>query len=162
MLSTRSPHSFIGIDQTGRTCVLRTSGNDDGHIVLRGGRRGPNYHRQTVQEAESLFEGQGLTPAIVVDCSHGNSGKNHTLQNGVLESILSTVTAQRRRGRDSIVGFMIESNLHEGNQQIPSDLRNLRYGVSITDQCVGWEQTREMILRAFDQVPNVSPTGVDA
>lgn len=163
LLSTRSPHSFIGIDQMGQTCVLRTSGNDDGHIILRGGRRGPNYHRQNVLEAEALFAKQDLEPAMVVDCSHDNSSKNHELQNEVLESTLATVAVQRLRGRNSIVGFMIESNLFEGSQKIPRDLGDLRYGVSITDQCVGWDQTREMILRTHDKVSaDAAPTGVDS
>jgi 3-deoxy-7-phosphoheptulonate synthase len=161
LLSTRSSHSFIGIDQAGRTCVLRTSGNDDGHIILRGGKRGPNYHAQNVQEAEALFEKHAISPAIVVDCSHDNSRKNHTMQNGVLESVIETIGEQRNRGGDSIVGFMVESNLEEGNQRIPADLRELRYGVSITDECVGWDQTREMILRACDKVTDASPSGVE-
>ena len=160
LLSTRSSHSFIGIDQEGRTCVLRTSGNDDGHIILRGGRRGPNYHAENFTEAETLFAKHGLEPAIVVDCSHDNSGKNHTLQQGVLESVVKSIQKQRSEGRDSIVGFMVESNLIEGNQKIPADIRELRYGVSITDQCVGWETTREMLLRACDEVPDPAPTGV--
>lgn len=162
LLSSRSPHSFIGIDQTGRTCVLRTSGNDDGHIILRGGKRGPNYHARNVREAEVLFEKHGLAPAIIVDCSHDNSGKNQTMQSGVLQSVLSTIGEQRKNGRDSIVGFMIESNLFEGKQRIPTDIGKLRYGVSITDECVGWEETREMLLRAWEYVPDPSLSGVDS
>jgi len=161
LISSRSPHSFIGIDQGGQTCVLRTSGNDDGHIILRGGKRGPNYSEQNVVEAEALFAKHGLAPSIVVDCSHDNSGKNQRVQHSVLESVVASVASQRTKGRDSIVGFMIESNLFEGNQRIPADVTQLRYGVSITDECVGWEQTREMLMRAYDKVPSAEPTGAD-
>lgn len=161
LISTRSPHSFIGIDQGGRTCILRTSGNDDGHVILRGGKRGPNYHYQHVEEAEALFERHELPASIMVDCSHDNSGKNYKLQAGVLDSILESVAEQRRSGRDSIVGFMIESNLFEGNQRIPSDLSKLRYGVSVTDQCVGWDATRDMILEAYGRMPDLELTGAD-
>ena len=162
LISSRSSHSFIGIDQGGRTCVLRTSGNDDSHVILRGGKRGPNYHSSNVIETEKLFEKHGLEPAIVVDCSHDNSGKKQTVQHSVLESVVESVAVQRRNGKDSIVGFMVESNLFEGNQRIPVDISRLRYGVSITDECVGWDETREILLRAFDEVPAPQPSAMDA
>ncbi len=150
--STRNPHSFIGIDQSGRTCVLNTAGNPDGHIVFRGGRQGPNYDERSVAEAEALLAKAGASGAIVVDCSHDNSGKDQARQAGVLDSVLASIREQRARGRGSIIGFMVESNLFEGNQKIPRDLSLLRYGVSITDECVGWETTEGMLTRAHERM----------
>lgn len=141
--SSRSPHSFIGIDQDGKTCMLKTTGNNATHIILRGGRTGPNYYEEHVEEAEEMLETIGVNPAIFIDCSHANSSKVPQKQERVLRSILD----QRIRGRKSIVGFMIESNLKEGRQDIPADKHNLVYGCSITDSCIGWEQTEEMLLQ---------------
>lgn len=162
LVSTRDSHCFIGIDQNGRTCVLRTSGNEDSHVILRGGKRGPNFEQKFIEESEALLQKLGLNPSIMVDCSHDNSGKNYRLQKGVLESILDSVEAQRARGDGSIVGFMVESNLFEGNQKIPADITKLRYGVSITDECVGWETTEEMLMLAYDRMGSCVATEVDA
>ena len=141
---------------------MRTSGNADAHVILRGGKRGPNYEHKFVAESEALLHDMGLDPAILVDCSHDNSGKNHKLQRGVLESILKSVAAQREKGGESIVGFMVESNLFEGNQKIPQELSRLKYGISITDECVGWETTEEMLLAARDRMDHILVSEVDA
>lgn len=146
--SARHSHSFIGIDQEGRTCVLNTSGNSATHIILRGGRSGPNYYEENVEEAEALFEAAGLIPAVMVDCSHANSGKTSVRQERVLHSLMD----QRRRGRKSIFGFMIESNLLSGNQSGDLPLEELEYGKSITDECVGWEKTEEMLSFAYSML----------
>ena len=130
-------HSFIGIDQYGKTSIFKTSGNRAAHIILRGGRSGPNYYEENVEAAEAIISTLKIPPAIVIDCSHANSGKQHQRQKRVLYSILD----QRKRGKKSIVGFMIESNLIEGSQKITDDINNLTYGQSITDECVGWEET---------------------
>jgi len=140
--SSVHPHSFIGIDQNGTTCVIRTRGNAAGHVILRGGKDGPNYHDESVEDACRLLQDAGLDPMVMIDCSHGNSRKNHTRQ----EKVLRSVIRQRLEGRREIVGFMMESNILEGRQEIPVDLKELRYGVSVTDACVGWEQT-EALLR---------------
>ena len=141
------PHSFIGIDQEGRTCVFSTTGNQAGHLILRGGKDGPNYYEESVERAESLLEKAKLNDAIIIDCSHGNSGKDPHKQERVLRAILQ----QKNRGRSSIRGFMLESNLVGGKQEISgfqSPKVDLVYGQSITDACIGWEETEELLLNA--------------
>jgi 3-deoxy-7-phosphoheptulonate synthase len=142
--STKHPHCFIGIDQDGNTCIMVTKGNEDCHIILRGGRSGPNYHEENIEEAEALLRQENLRPVIMVDCSHANSGKQFAKQ----ERVLSSVIEQKKRHTDSLIGFMIESNLHEGSQPILADKSAMRYGVSVTDECVGWEATERMVLKA--------------
>ncbi len=144
--AAKHTHSFIGIDQNGQTCVLKTKGNDSVHIILRGGRQGPNYHEENVEKAETLMRKSDINPVVVIDCSHSNSGKNPKRQKRVLHSILD----QKIHKRDSIIGFMIESNLYEGQQIIPENLDLLKYGVSITDSCAGWDETEKMLLYAYD------------
>lgn len=144
-VSATSPHSFFGVDPDGAGCVVRTTGNPDGLVILRGSHRGPNYDDASVAETERLMGAAGLTPAVMVDCSHANSGSDHTKQ----ESIWSAVLERHLRTGDAVVGMMVESNLVEGKQAIPSDLGQLRYGVSITDACVGWETTERMLEGAY-------------
>ena len=139
--SAMHPHSFIGIDKRGQTCVLNTMGNKTGHVILRGGKHGPNYYEEIIEDTEEVLIKEGLSPVVIVDCSHENSGKKYYRQERVMNSILD----QRRRGRDSIVGFMLESNIHEGNQAIPEDLSKLAYGISITDACISFESTSELL-----------------
>lgn len=145
MTSSLNPHGFIGIDQEGMTSILRTKGNDSIHLILRGGKMGPNYYEENVERAEEMLKRSGLPEAIVVDCSHMNSGKNHSRQSRVFHAFLN----QRSRGRKSLIGFMLESNLFEGNQEIPRDLSNLKYGVSVTDACIGWDETEKLLLEAY-------------
>lgn len=147
ILSARHPHSFIGIDQKGVTCVVSTKGNNDTHIILRGGKAGPNYHEENIEEAEELMKASGIDPAIMIDCSHENSGKKAHKQFRVLKSVIN----QRSNGSTSIIGFMIESNLYCGSQKITS-LDKMKYGVSVTDECIGWEDTEEMIIYAYKNV----------
>lgn len=144
MQSAIHPASFIGIDQDGNTCVLSTTGNDVCHMILRGGRSGPNYHEEDIEAAEQLMKGAGLKPSLVVDCSHANSGKKSPRQRRVLRSIIDQVVY----GEKVIAGFMLESNLFEGRQDIPSNLSELKYGVSVTDECIGWEETEKIVLQA--------------
>ena len=108
--SARHPHSFIGIDKRGQTCVLNTKGNSTGHPILRGGKHGPNYYEENIEEAEEALIKEGLNPVVIIDCSHANSGKKYFKQERVLNAILD----QRSRGRDSIVGFMLESTSMRG------------------------------------------------
>lgn len=145
--SARSPHSFLGIDDEGRTCILSTSGNEATHLILRGGNLGPNYYEETVEDAEDIFEKNKLTGSLIVDCSHANSGKKHQKQFRVLRSVI-----EQKDRHPSVKGVMIESNLFEGNQKIPADISKLAYGVSITDECVGWDVTEEMIKYAWTEL----------
>ncbi|MBB6481288.1 3-deoxy-7-phosphoheptulonate synthase [Spirochaeta isovalerica] len=148
MKSSRYPHSFIGIDQSGDTCIFTTKGNSDSHLILRGGRRGPNYYEESVEEAERIMKAAELKPAIVVDCSHSNSGKKHIRQ----ERVLRDIVEQRLRGKKSIRGFMLESNLFEGNQKISENLCDLKYGVSITDECIGWKETEQLLASVVEKL----------
>jgi 3-deoxy-7-phosphoheptulonate synthase len=144
MASARHPNSFIGIDEKGQTVVLHTTGNTDTHVILRGSRTGTNFKRPELIYAAELLRDAGFEPSLMVDCSHGNSDRKPNLQPAVLESVLET----RRSGRSEVVGFMVESNLREGKQDIPPDPSRLEYGISVTDACVGWETTVEMLKSA--------------
>jgi 3-deoxy-7-phosphoheptulonate synthase len=135
------PHSFIGIDRNGVTSIVRTMGNAFGHIVLRGGRVGSNYDPESIGKAEAKLGEHGLSKVMMVDCSHANSGKQPARQEDVWRSVLQT----RIAGARSVIGLMVESYLFEGSQPIPQDLRDLRYGVSITDACISWETTERML-----------------
>lgn len=146
MVSARTPHNFLGIDQDGITSIIRTTGNPVGHLVLRGGRAQPNYDSGSIHEAESRLALAGLPPVVMVDCSHANSGKQHARQEEVWQAILK----QRASGETAIIGAMVESHLHEGSQPIPKDRSTLRYGVSITDACIGWETTERMLRTAAE------------
>ncbi|MFM7205302.1 MAG: 3-deoxy-7-phosphoheptulonate synthase [Planctomycetaceae bacterium] len=144
MLAARTPHSFLGIDNDGGTCVVSTTGNPWGMLMLRGGRSGSNYSAAVMEEARTKMEKAGLPPRIVVDCSHANSGKDPTRQSIVWRDVL----AQRAAGDRSIVGMMLESNLHAGSQPVQADRSKLAYGVSVTDACIGWEETEQLLLEA--------------
>src|SRR5438105_8386387 len=141
MVAAMRPHSFLGIDQDGITSIVRTTGNSVGHVVLRGGRLRTNYDAESICEAESKLAQAGLPAVLMVDCSHANSGKQHARQEDVWRSVIE----QRAGGTRSLVGVMLESNLHEGNQPFPSDPATLRYGVSVTDACLGWDVTERML-----------------
>ncbi len=147
MQSALSPHHFIGIDEQGRACVVHTKGNTYGHVILRGGSDGSNYDPADIAVAAERLNAAGLSPRLVVDCSHANSGKVSAQQEVVWDSLVQ----QRMDGTTAITGMMLESNLEEGNQSIPEDLSKLRYGVSVTDACLGWDKTRELLLRAHDR-----------
>ncbi len=146
MKSAAHPHSFIGINEDGIASIVRTKGNPYTHIVLRGGEDRPNFDRVSVEQVISLLENENLRSKIIIDCSHGNSFKDHTKQPLVLKDVLR----QQLDGDTNIVGIMIESNLREGNQKIPENLNDLEYGISVTDKCVGWETTVEMVEMTND------------
>jgi len=143
--SARHPHHFLGITQQGQSAVFRTRGNNYGHIVLRGGGGRPNYDSVSIAVCERELEAAGLPARIVVDCSHGNSNKDPGLQSLVAENVANQIL----EGNESIVGLMLESNLHWGSQSIASDRSSLRYGVSVTDPCIDWETT-EGLLQSLD------------
>lgn len=138
--SVSQPHHFLGVNREGRCAIFETRGNKYGHIVLRGGKT-PNYDAESIKHARETLKAAGLNETIFVDCSHGNSKKDYRNQPEVFRSVL----AQRVSGDDSIVGVMLESHLKEGSQSL-SD--NLEYGVSITDSCISWESTEELIREA--------------
>jgi 3-deoxy-7-phosphoheptulonate synthase len=146
--AARSPHSFLGMDADGVTSIVRTTGNPDGHVVLRGGRARPNYDAESIREAEAALKKSGLPAVLMVDCSHANSGKQHTRQEDVWRSVID----QRIAGTRSLIGMMVESNLHEGNQPFPRPARELQYGVSITDACINWETTERMLRWGHEQL----------
>ena len=137
MLSARSPHGFLGLDTEGRTALVRTTGNPDGHLVLRGGNHGPNFGAESIGEATHRLEAAGVPSQLMVDCSHGNSNKDHKLQGTAFKDVVS----QKVSGDKNIIGLMLESNLNAGNQRLCEDLSQLEYGVSITDACIGWDET---------------------
>lgn len=141
LIASTHSHTFIGIDQVGKTSVLKTKGNRYGHIILRGGRSGANYQGKYITESEELLSKSSLGSNIIVDCSHANSNKDYKNQGRVIKSII----AQKQAGNSSIIGFMLESNINEGNQSIPLDLETLRYGVSVTDQCINIDETAELL-----------------
>ena len=143
-LSSREPHAFLGIDTDGRMSTVLTKGNPHGHIVLRGGAAGPNYAASHVREVYDRLERAGLPQQVLVDCSHANSAKDHRRQATAFRDVL----AQRAAGDRGLIGLMIESNLFEGKQTLGGDPSRLRYGVSITDACIGWDETVQLLREA--------------
>ncbi len=141
--SAASPHHFLGVAPSGRVAVYQTRGNKDCHVVLRGGRK-PNYDEVSVLGAAQMLEAAGLDARLMIDCSHGNSGKDFRRQPAVFDACI----AQVRRGKSKLIGLMLESNLNEGRQDIPKNLAELRYGVSLTDSCLGWDDTAKLIRAA--------------
>lgn len=147
MRAARRPHHFLGLDPEGRISVYRTKGNRHCHVVLRGG-RAPNFDRATVEGCAKSMRTAGLRPKVMVDCSHGNSGKDPLRQPAVFAACM----AQAARRGSSLMGMMVESNLRQGSQAIPKGkaaLSRLTYGVSVTDSCLGWEATERMVLTAY-------------
>lgn len=151
--SVSHPHSFLGINREGQVSVVRTKGNPYGHVVLRGGGGKPNYDSVNVALCEQALEKSGLSKNIMIDCSHANSNKDPALQTLVMHD----VTNQILEGNKSIVGLMVESNLNWGNQSIPKDLSELKYGVSVTDACIDWEATEKAINEMHDKLKDVLP-----
>jgi 3-deoxy-7-phosphoheptulonate synthase len=144
MAASRTSHNFLGIDQEGVTSIVHTTGNPDGHVVLRGGRKMTNYDADSIALAAAQLEKAKLPPIMMVDCSHANSGKQHARQEEVLRSVIE----QRVQGNRALIGLMIESNLEEGNQPLPKDPKDLQYGVSVTDACIGWDTTERLLRHA--------------
>lgn len=137
--------TFLGIDQQGQAAEVTTRGNPNCHIILRGSEKGSNYHRQDIEDAERLLHKSHLIPAIMVDASHDNSGKDHEKQPQVIHDVVDQVKA----GCKSIIGVMLESNLKAGNQKIPDKGQDIVYGQSITDACIDWATTEALILETY-------------
>ncbi len=148
MKSALHSHCFLGINKEGRTAIIQTTGNTDVHMVLRGGTKKPNYMPEDIQKAIDLMLKSEIPPSIMVDCSHGNSEKDHEKQPLVLEKTIEQIEA----GQGNISGVMIESYLEAGNQPIPKNLKQMKYGVSITDKCIDWKTTEEMLRRAHGRL----------
>lgn len=146
--AAHAPHRFLGIDDDGRTSIVTTKGNPSGHLLLRGGHDRPNYDPEGVAEATAQLEAAGLPPRLMVDCSHANSGKRHERQSVVWANVVE----QRASGNRALIGAMLESNLEEGRQDLPQDPSQLRRGVSITDACIGWEETTRLLRAAAQRL----------
>ncbi|MEO0510784.1 MAG: 3-deoxy-7-phosphoheptulonate synthase [Verrucomicrobiota bacterium] len=141
------PQTFLGVDNEGRANALTTNGNPSCHIVLRGGSKGPNYGAKNVAEAHEKLTSAGLIPAIMTDCSHANSSKDPSKQPEVFAEIVHQSLSNK-----SVIGAMVESNLNHGNQSFPQPVGSLQYGVSITDGCIDWAKTEEMIHKAHNDL----------
>jgi len=153
MKSVSHPHSFLGMNGDGQVSVVRTRGNRYGHVVLRGGDGKPNYDSVSVKLCEQALEKAGQKANIMIDCSHANSNKDPALQPLVAENAANQIL----EGNASIVGLMIESNLEWGNQSIPEDLSQLRYGVSVTDACIDWKTTENCLRNMNDKLKPILP-----
>ena len=152
LMAARAPQSFLGIDQDGKTCVVKTNGNRWVHIVLRGGKR-PNYDPISLEEARLKLIEKDLPETLMVDCSHANSMKKYQGQAVVWKSVIGQYLAEN----ESLIGLMLESNLHEGNQKFSGDTSSLKYGVSITDECISWETTEQLLMWAHEKIRQTDP-----
>ena len=151
--SVEHPHRFLGINSDGIVSIFETRGNPYGHVVLRGGSNGPNYDSVNISKCETALSQAGLPSNIMVDCSHANSSKDYNVQPLVTRDISNQIL----KGNKSIVGLMLESHLHEGRQDIPDDLAQLQYGVSVTDACMNWEATETALRELAHTVRVVLP-----
>jgi len=151
MKSAGSSHRFLGINSDGQVAIIHTKGNSYGHLVLRGGNGRPNYDSVSVTLCEQELKKAGLPINILVDCSHANSNKDYSLQPLVLKNIVNQI----RDGNKSIIGFMLESNLSPGRQDIPFDHSQLQYGVSVTDACIAWDTTESALLEARENLKGI-------
>jgi 3-deoxy-7-phosphoheptulonate synthase len=145
MRSAAHPHQHFGIDEQGRPALIATAGNADTHLVLRGGQQGPNHQTAHVKAACEHLQRQGIAARIMVDCSHANSGKDPLRQPAVLNDVID----QKLAGEHSLRGVMLESHLFDGCQPLSAELR---YGVSITDGCLGWAGTERLLLEAAQRL----------
>jgi 3-deoxy-7-phosphoheptulonate synthase len=154
MQAASSGHRFMGINQQGQSALLQTSGNKDGHVILRGGGGKPNYDSLNVSLAEQALAKAGVERVLIVDCSHANSNKDYSLQPLVAKDVFHQIL----EGNQSIIGIMLESHLNEGNQpaELPKD--ELKYGVSITDACINWKTTSELLADAANLLKDVLKT----
>jgi 3-deoxy-7-phosphoheptulonate synthase len=145
MLAAATPHAFLGMDDEGRSAIVHTTGNLDRHLVLRGGGGRSNFDADSVARASGLLAAQGLPDRVMVDCSHGNSNKDHTRQPAVLRNVVAQVVSGSRH----VLGAMLESHLEAGNQRLGQGRAGLRYGVSITDACIDWPTTEAALREGY-------------
>jgi 3-deoxy-7-phosphoheptulonate synthase len=149
LVAAGTPQAFLGIDHDGQASVVETRGNKNCHLVMRGGRSGTNYDARSIATAQEALRKSQLPPHIVVDCSHGNSNKDHTRQHIAFQDVIG----QRIEGNEHILGVMLESNINSGAQKLGSNPGDLEYGVSITDSCIGWDETVNLLSWAYDNLP---------
>ncbi len=140
------PHTFMALNRKGKLSIVRTTGNPDCHLVLRGGQERPNYDSDSIAKALDCLQRWNLSSGILIDCSHDNSFRDHRNQPSVFRSVM----AQIQSGNRKIKGFCLESHLNEGKQPFPEKAQDLRYGISLTDSCLGWEETQELILWGYE------------
>ncbi|KAH8698317.1 phospho-2-dehydro-3-deoxyheptonate aldolase [Talaromyces proteolyticus] len=144
-----NPHHFLGVTKEGLAAITKTSGNEHGFVILRGGTKGTNYDRESIKAAREALRSRKQREILMVDCSHGNSKKNHLNQ----PLVAKEVSDQLREGEDAIIGVMVESNINEGNQKVPAEgPAGLKKGVSITDACIHWEMTVDVLEDLADGV----------
>ena len=149
VVAAQAKQAFLGVDANGRASTVVTKGNPDCHIVLRGGSRGPNYDADSVADAVDRLQRAGVSTQLVVDCSHANCGRDYTKERVAFFDVLD----QRISGNSNLVGVMLESHLNEGNQRLDeSNPGSLSYGVSITDPCINWEETEELLTSAHQKL----------
>ena len=148
LVAARTPQAFLGIDHDGQASIVETRGNPNCHLVMRGGRSGTNYDARSIALAQDALRKADAPSNIVVDCSHGNSNKDHTRQHIAFEDVV----AQRNAGNASLIGAMLESNINPGAQKLGPDPAALDYGVSITDSCIGWEETVNLLEWAYEKL----------
>lgn len=147
--AVKHPHHFLSITKPGNVAIVGTVGNDDCFVILRGGKKGTNYDSKSIAAAKQALESKGLRPRLMVDCSHGNSEKNHKNQPKVAHALAEQI----RNGEEGIAGTMIESNINEGSQKVPAEGKaGLKYGVSITDACIGWDDTEAVLKELAEAV----------
>jgi len=145
-----SPQSFLGINDEGQISTFKAKGNKSSHIILRGGIK-PNYYSEDVERCEKLLRQNDLPERIMVDCSHDNSNQDYRLQGNVVEEISAQIVA----GNKSIFGIMLESNLFAGTQKILDNQNEMKYGVSVTDGCIDWEETQSVLRRLAETISNI-------
>ncbi|MGB1159282.1 MAG: 3-deoxy-7-phosphoheptulonate synthase [Porticoccaceae bacterium] len=154
--SVASPHRFLGINSDGKVSVITTRGNPYAHVVLRGGNGKPNYDSVSVSICEQELAAAGIKSNIMIDCSHANSNKDHNLQPLVLDNVSNQII----EGNQSIIGVMLESHLHGGNQKLSSNRDEMTYGVSVTDACIDWETTEQSLVGMADKLRDVLKTRI--
>lgn len=147
MKSAAMPHHFVGINQQGQVCLLQTTGNPNGHVILRGGKK-PNYDAEHVALCEQQMTKAHLPAMLMIDCSHANSNKDYRRQNEVVKSVIEQI----QQGNRSIMGVMIESHLNEGCQSSEQPRSEMKYGVSVTDACISWEETEALLTQMAEQL----------
>ena len=148
LVAAKTPQAFLGIDHDGQASIVETRGNNNCHLVMRGGRSGTNFDARSIAAAADALRKANAPSPIVVDCSHGNSNKDHTRQHIAFRDVI----AQRIAGNRDLTGVMLESNINPGAQKLGADPAELEYGISITDSCIGWEETVDLLEWAYDVI----------
>ena len=157
LVAAATPQAFLGIDHDGQASIVETRGNRNCHLVMRGGRSGTNFDARSIATAAEALRKADAPANIVVDCSHGNSNKDHTRQHIAFEDVVN----QRTAGNDNLVGVMLESNINAGAQKLGPDPAALEYGISITDSCIGWDETVELLEWAYDKMGREAAVAAD-